>query len=78
MAPRERGPRAGNGTPGAFSVQRRSDGAYRLPQQQLEVVTRFTVSDDNLLAQEGLREEARQELRHDATRRLLDRLRALE
>lgn len=61
-----------------YSVQRRSDGAYRLPQQQLEVVTRFTVSDDNLLAQEDLREEARQELRRDATRRLLDRLRSLE
>jgi LPS-assembly lipoprotein len=61
-----------------FSVQRRSDGAYRLPQQSFEVVTRFTVSDDNLLAQEELREEAQQELRRDATRRLLDRLRSLE
>ncbi|NIC38047.1 hypothetical protein HBJ58_15325 [Halomonas desiderata] len=61
-----------------FSVQRRSDGAYRLPQQRLEVATRFTVSDDNLLAQDDIREEARQELRHEALRRLFDRLRALE
>ncbi len=61
-----------------YSVQRRSDGAYRLPQRQLEVVTRFTVSDDNLLAQEELREETRQELRRDAARRLLDELRSLE
>ncbi|RDB44385.1 hypothetical protein DU490_02100 [Halomonas sp. DQ26W] len=61
-----------------FSVQRRSDAAYRLAQQSLEVVTRFTVNDDNLLAQEDLRAEARQELRREATRRLLDRLRSLE
>ncbi|AMD00023.1 LPS assembly lipoprotein LptE [Halomonas chromatireducens] len=61
-----------------YSVQRQSDGAYRLPQRQIEVVTRFTVSDDNLLAQEDIREEARQELRRDATRRLLDELRSLE
>lgn len=61
-----------------YSVQRRTDGAYRLPQQQLEVVTRFTVSDDNLLTQEDLREETRLELRRDATRRLLERLRSLE
>ncbi|PMR76995.1 LPS assembly lipoprotein LptE [Billgrantia endophytica] len=60
-----------------FSVQRQSDGAYQLPQQQLEVLTRFTVSDDNLLAQEDLREEARQELRRDALRQLMDRLRTL-
>jgi LPS-assembly lipoprotein len=61
-----------------FSVQRRSDGAYRLPQQHLEVTTRFVVNDDELLAQDGLREEARQELRQAALRRLFDRLRTLE
>jgi LPS-assembly lipoprotein len=61
-----------------FSVQRRSDGAYRLQQQSLEVSTRFTVSDDNLLAQDDIREEARQELRQEALRRLFDRLRVLE
>ncbi|MFQ3788185.1 LPS assembly lipoprotein LptE [Halomonas sp. A29] len=61
-----------------FSVQRRSDGAYRLPERRLEVSTRFTVSDDNLLAQDELREEARQELREEALRRLLDSLRTLD
>lgn len=60
-----------------FSVQRRSDGAYRLSDQRLEVSTRFTVSDDNLLAQDELREEARQDLRQEAQRRLFDRLRAV-
>ncbi|MDX5378519.1 MAG: hypothetical protein LPK08_13520 [Halomonas sp.] len=60
-----------------FSVQQRSDGAYRLSEQRLEVSTRFTVSDDNLLAQDDLREEARQDLRQEAQRRLFDRLRAV-
>ncbi|SDM67363.1 LPS-assembly lipoprotein [Franzmannia pantelleriensis] len=61
-----------------FSVQRQRDNAYLLNQQQLEVSTNFSISDDNLLAQEDLREEARQELREEAARRLLDRLRALD
>lgn len=61
-----------------FSVQRRNDGAYRLPQQRLEVATRFIVSDDDLLAQDDLREEARHDLRQEALRRLFDRLRSLE
>ncbi|MCE8019807.1 hypothetical protein HOP51_06700 [Halomonas sp. MCCC 1A11036] len=61
----------------SFSVQRRNDGAYRLSEQRLEVSTRFTVSDDNLLAQDELREEARQELRQEAQRRLFERLRSL-
>lgn len=61
-----------------FSVQRRSDGAYRLSERHIEVSTRFTVSDDNLLAQDDLREEARQELRQEAQRRLFDRLRSLD
>lgn len=60
-----------------FSVQRRRDGAYLLDQQQLEVSTRYTVSDANLLTQDDLREEARQALREAAVRRLLDRLRSL-
>lgn len=60
-----------------FSVQRRSDGAYLLDQQQLEVSTQFTISDDNLLAQERLREEAHERLRRDAARQLLERLRPL-
>lgn len=61
-----------------FSVQRQRDNAYLLDQQQLEVSTNFSISDDNLLAQDDLREEARQELREEAARRLLDRLRALD
>lgn len=60
-----------------FSIQRRSDGAYRLAERHLEVLTRFTVSDDNLLAQDDLREEARRELRQEAMRRLFDSLRTL-
>ncbi|QTF91377.1 LPS assembly lipoprotein LptE [Halomonas sp. BM-2019] len=60
-----------------FSVQRASDGAYLLDQQRLEVSTRYTVSDSNLLIQDDLREEARQELREAAQRQLLDRLRSL-
>ncbi|MBB3140041.1 LPS-assembly lipoprotein LptE [Halomonas organivorans] len=60
-----------------FSVQRRADGAYRLDQQVVEVSERFTVSDDNLLASDDLREAASERLRRDAVRRLMDRLRAL-
>jgi len=60
-----------------FSVQRRADGAYLLDQQRLEVSTRYTVSDTNLLIQDDLREEARQELRQAAVRQLFDRLRSL-
>lgn len=60
-----------------FSVQRRSDGAYLLDQQRLEVSTRYTVSDSNLLIQEDLRDEASRELLEAAVRQLLDRLRAL-
>ncbi|TFH88185.1 hypothetical protein EQG41_04585 [Billgrantia azerbaijanica] len=61
-----------------FSVQRQADGAYRLPQQTLEVSRRLTVSDDNLLAQEQQREETRRELRDEAVRQLLERLRSLD
>ncbi|WP_104201899.1 LPS assembly lipoprotein LptE [Billgrantia saliphila] len=61
-----------------FSVQRRRDGAFHLQQQRLEASTRISVNDDNLLAQDDLREEAHQELRREALRQLLERLRALE
>ncbi|MDT8878452.1 LPS assembly lipoprotein LptE [Halomonas saccharevitans] len=60
-----------------FSVQRRSDGAYLLDQQRLEVRERLTVNDDELLSQDAERETARERLRSEATRQLLDRLRAL-
>lgn len=60
-----------------FSVQRAGDGAYLLDQQRLDVSTRYTVSDANLLIQDDLREEALDELREAAVRQLLNRLRAL-
>lgn len=60
-----------------FSVQRRRDGAYLLDQQRIEVSTRFTLNDDNLLSQDDLRQDARTQLREEAVRRLLDRLGAL-
>ncbi|SDJ38510.1 LPS assembly lipoprotein LptE [Billgrantia gudaonensis] len=60
-----------------FSVQRRSDGAFVLPEQMLEVSERFTVSDDNLLAQEEIRREAETALHREAIRQLLERLRGL-
>ncbi|WP_108444574.1 LPS assembly lipoprotein LptE [Halomonas denitrificans] len=60
-----------------FSVQRRADGAYLLDQQRLAVSERLTVNDDELLAQDAEREAVRERLRGEATRQLLDRLRAL-
>jgi LPS-assembly lipoprotein len=60
-----------------FSVQRRRDGAYHLDQQRIEVDTRITVTDDELLVQEDIREEAREQLRREAARLLLARLRAI-
>ncbi|PRY71895.1 LPS-assembly lipoprotein LptE [Halomonas ventosae] len=61
-----------------FSVQRRADGAYLLDQQRLEVSERLTVNDDELLAQDDLREATRERLRDQAVRQLMDRLRALD
>lgn len=61
----------------AFSIQRRDDGAYLLDQQRLEVSERISISDDNLLAQDDLREEALERLRREAARQLMERLRAL-
>ncbi|WP_280548539.1 MULTISPECIES: LPS assembly lipoprotein LptE [unclassified Halomonas] len=60
-----------------FSVQRRADSAYLLDQQRLEVSERLTVNDDELLAQDDLREATRERLREAAVRQLMDRLRAL-
>lgn len=60
-----------------FSVQRRVDGAYLLDQQRLEVNERLTVNDDELLAQDDLREATRARLRSEAVRQLMDRLRAV-
>lgn len=60
-----------------FSVQRASDGAYRLDQQVVEVSERYSVSDSNLLVGDELRDDATERLRREAVRRLMDRLRAL-
>ncbi|WP_373190416.1 LPS assembly lipoprotein LptE [Halomonas sp.] len=60
-----------------FSVQRRSDGAYLLDQQRLAVREQIMVNDDELLAQEELRQAARDRLRDAAVSQLMDRLRAL-
>ncbi|TDO16666.1 LPS assembly lipoprotein LptE [Halomonas ventosae] len=60
-----------------FSVQRRSDGAYLLDQQRLAVREQIMVNDDELLAQEELRQAARDRLRNAAVSQLMDRLRAL-
>ncbi|MBB3182938.1 LPS-assembly lipoprotein [Halomonas fontilapidosi] len=61
-----------------FSVQRRADSAYLLDQQRLEVSERLTVNSDELLAQDDLREEARERLRDAAVSQLMNRLRALD
>ncbi|MDR9440928.1 MAG: LPS assembly lipoprotein LptE [Halomonas sp.] len=60
-----------------YSVQRRADGAYLLDQQRLEVSERLTVNNDELLAQDDLRDATRERLRNQAIRQLMDRLRAL-
>lgn len=60
-----------------FSVQRASDGAYRLDQQVVEVSERYSISDNNLLVADELRDDATERLRREAVRRLMDRLRAL-
>ncbi|GHC29819.1 LPS assembly lipoprotein LptE [Aidingimonas halophila] len=60
-----------------FSVQQTANDAYLMNQEQLEVTTTYSVTDDNLLAQDDLRAEATERLRRDAARQLLDRLRSL-
>ncbi|SHE87584.1 LPS-assembly lipoprotein [Modicisalibacter ilicicola DSM 19980] len=60
-----------------FSVQRQEDGAYLLDQQRIEVATTYQASDGNLLVRDDLRLEAVDSLYRDATRQLLERLRAL-
>ncbi|GAB3340906.1 LPS assembly lipoprotein LptE [Chromohalobacter beijerinckii] len=61
-----------------FSVQRSEDNAYLLDQQTLEASTTLSVDNNNLLAQDELRDEALDSLRQEAARQLVDRLRALE
>ncbi|WP_158701046.1 LPS-assembly lipoprotein LptE [Phytohalomonas tamaricis] len=61
-----------------FSVQRVSDGAYLLDQQQVESRGTFYTSSDQLLSRDDQREELLEDLRDDAARRLLERLRNLD
>lgn len=61
-----------------FSVQRTRDGAYLINQQQIEVVTTYLTNDDNLLVLSDLREQALDDLRREAARQLISRLRSLD
>ncbi|SDM20221.1 Lipopolysaccharide-assembly [Modicisalibacter muralis] len=61
-----------------FSVQRTRDGAYLLDQQRIEVVTTYLANDDDLLVLGDLREQALEDLRREAARQLLSRLRSLD
>ncbi|WP_110641832.1 LPS assembly lipoprotein LptE [Salinicola sp. CPA57] len=61
-----------------FSVQRVSDSAYLLNQQQLETSTTVLLSTDDIYSSEEVRKEAARQLRRDAATQLIDRLDALE
>ncbi|MDF3919919.1 LPS assembly lipoprotein LptE [Salinicola salarius] len=61
-----------------FSVQRESDDAYLLNQQQLEASTTVLLSTDDIYSGEEVRTEAIRQLRRDAATQLIDRLDALE
>ncbi|MGQ7243681.1 LPS-assembly lipoprotein LptE [Salinicola sp. V024] len=61
-----------------FSVQRVSDSAYLLNQQQLETSTTVLLSTDDIYSGEELRTGAVRQLRRDAAEQLIDRLDALE
>jgi LPS-assembly lipoprotein len=61
----------------SIALQRRTDGAYRLPSDVLTVQERFMVSDDNLLATDDYRRDVRDQLRDEASRQIIQRLRIL-
>ena len=61
-----------------FSVQRTRDDAYLINQQQIEVATTYLANDSNLLVLSDLREQALDDLRREAARQLLNRLRSLD
>ncbi|HSH48111.1 MAG TPA: LPS assembly lipoprotein LptE [Halomonas sp.] len=61
----------------SIALQRRADGAYRLPGEVLTVQERFTASDDNLLAADDYRDNIRDRLRDEASRQIIQRLRIL-
>ncbi|WP_110687595.1 LPS assembly lipoprotein LptE [Salinicola aestuarinus] len=61
-----------------YSVQRTSDGAYLLNQEQLDVSTNTLISTDDIYSRDELRDEAIQRLRRDAAEQLITRLATLE
>lgn len=61
-----------------FSVQRVSDDAYLLNQQQLETSTSVLLSTDDIYSGNQVRDEAVKQLRQQAADQLIDRLSALE
>ncbi|WP_162617844.1 LPS assembly lipoprotein LptE [Salinicola halophilus] len=61
-----------------YSVQRTSDGAYLLNQEQLDVSTTTLISTDDIYSRQELRDEAVERLRRDAAEQLIARLAALE
>lgn len=61
-----------------FSVQRVSDSAYLLNQQQLETSTTVLLSTDDIYSGEETRTAAVEQLRRDAASQLIDRLDALD
>lgn len=60
-----------------IAVQRRSDGAYRLPGETVSVRETYMLNDDNLLAAGDYREEMRNQLRDQAARHIIRRLNTL-
>lgn len=60
-----------------MAVQRRSDGAYRLPDEMIRVQETYMLNDDNLLAAGDYREEMRNQLRDQAARDIIQRLNTL-
>ncbi|MBN8413448.1 twin-arginine translocation signal domain-containing protein [Halomonas denitrificans] len=61
-----------------YSIQRASDGAYVADRQAVEVIQEFSITDDNLLSQDELRNDALEDARREAVRQMIDRLRAIE
>lgn len=57
-----------------IAVQRRSDGAYRLPSEEVHIRDTYMLNDDNLLAAADYRGEMRNQLREQAAQHILQRL----
>ncbi|RKR02671.1 LPS-assembly lipoprotein [Kushneria sinocarnis] len=61
-----------------YSIQRTSDNAYLVSQQEVSVDGTYYTSEDQLLARDEQRRQLEQQLRREAAQRLIDRLRALD